>query len=366
MTEATDGHRWLSVSLWVSGHGCVQTARTFAVEGVFICDSFANRPVCMRKRRSVHARNESGRPGEFDAESSSSDDEEHGYATVSLVAAAAAAAASSQRTKRRKRGLSAVTYDDIEVESSFESSRTDHAPSAGAGADHSDCGGSRYIQKLVKQASSRRQAAEEANERKLAKEREQDAHLYPEKESFVTDAYKSKLAAQLAEKGVDDEPSSRRDISAAEAAHPTEFGLRLLHSQSHPNVQASGVACRSFSHTQKKAERNSEKESKSIRNGAAKDKRADNNYLVSEDENRRSSTEVRTEKPSDLQQDQDVAGSAVPDWSPVNKCDASRREKATVRGLRRNDAASIEAYRQRYFARLEARAKVKAMQSKES
>ena len=52
----------------------------------------------------------------------------------------------------------------------------------------------KYITKLVEKAKIRKQEQEIVYERKLLKERQQEDHLYGDKEKFVTAAYKKKLA----------------------------------------------------------------------------------------------------------------------------------------------------------------------------
>ncbi|CAH2060924.1 unnamed protein product, partial [Thlaspi arvense] len=51
----------------------------------------------------------------------------------------------------------------------------------------------KYIQQLMKKADQRRREQEIIYERKLAKEREKDEHLFSDKEKFITGAYKRKL-----------------------------------------------------------------------------------------------------------------------------------------------------------------------------
>ncbi|KAB1228331.1 Nuclear speckle splicing regulatory protein 1 [Morella rubra] len=55
---------------------------------------------------------------------------------------------------------------------------------------------SRYIQLLKEKTKEREQYREVVFERKIAKERSKDDHLYADKEKFVTSAYKKKLAEQ--------------------------------------------------------------------------------------------------------------------------------------------------------------------------
>lgn len=54
----------------------------------------------------------------------------------------------------------------------------------------------KYIQTLLRKAELRQQEQEIVYERKLAKERSKEDHLYADKEKFVTSAYKKKLAEQ--------------------------------------------------------------------------------------------------------------------------------------------------------------------------
>lgn len=54
----------------------------------------------------------------------------------------------------------------------------------------------KYIQNLMKKAQEREREQEIIYERKLAKERNKDDHLYAGKDKFVTSAYKKKLAEQ--------------------------------------------------------------------------------------------------------------------------------------------------------------------------
>lgn len=53
-----------------------------------------------------------------------------------------------------------------------------------------------YIAKLMEKAKQREREHEIVYERKLAKERSQEDHLYADKDKFVTSAYKKKLAEQ--------------------------------------------------------------------------------------------------------------------------------------------------------------------------
>jgi hypothetical protein len=55
---------------------------------------------------------------------------------------------------------------------------------------------SRYIEILKEKAKEREQYREIVFERKIAKERSQEDHLYADKDKFVTRAYKNKLEEQ--------------------------------------------------------------------------------------------------------------------------------------------------------------------------
>lgn len=52
----------------------------------------------------------------------------------------------------------------------------------------------KYIQNLIKKVKEREQYRDVVYERKLAKERSKDDHLYADKDKFVTEAYRKKLA----------------------------------------------------------------------------------------------------------------------------------------------------------------------------
>ncbi|KAG4998716.1 hypothetical protein AAZX31_10G273300 [Glycine max] len=52
----------------------------------------------------------------------------------------------------------------------------------------------KYIQNLIKKAKEREQYREIVYEKKIAKERSKDDHLYADKDKFITEAYRKKLA----------------------------------------------------------------------------------------------------------------------------------------------------------------------------
>lgn len=54
----------------------------------------------------------------------------------------------------------------------------------------------KYIQNLIKKAKERERSRDIVYERKIAKERSKDDHLYADKDKFITEAYRKKLAEQ--------------------------------------------------------------------------------------------------------------------------------------------------------------------------
>lgn len=78
----------------------------------------------------------------------------------------------------------------------------------------------RYIESLLAKAEKRKLEEEVARERRLAREREAEAHLYGDKEVFVSAAYKEKLAERekvLTEAAAADKEEEEREASRAAA-----------------------------------------------------------------------------------------------------------------------------------------------------
>lgn len=76
----------------------------------------------------------------------------------------------------------------------------------------------RYIQALMDKAKVREREHEIIYERKLAKERSKEDHLFADKDKFVTGAYKRKLAEQakwLEEERVRQLREEKEDVSGA-------------------------------------------------------------------------------------------------------------------------------------------------------
>ncbi|KAJ0260192.1 hypothetical protein HA466_0064280 [Hirschfeldia incana] len=74
----------------------------------------------------------------------------------------------------------------------------------------------RYVQHLMKKAEQRNKEHEIVYERKLAKEREKDEHLFSGKEKFITGAYKRKLEEQkkwLAEERIRELREAKDDVT---------------------------------------------------------------------------------------------------------------------------------------------------------
>ncbi|EOA28575.1 hypothetical protein CARUB_v10024793mg [Capsella rubella] len=93
-----------------------------------------------------------------------------------------------QHKKALDEDASAFSYDEVYDDIKHETllpriqDREEHKP--------------RYIQHLMKQTERRKKEHEIVYERKLAKERAKDEHLYSDKEKFVTGSYKRKLEEQ--------------------------------------------------------------------------------------------------------------------------------------------------------------------------
>lgn len=238
-----------------------------------------------------------GASGGQDSGSSSDDDRgvsDKGAGTpAALVAAAAAAAAvrASKRAARRGDDEGAIGFEEKEAGEGGAKGQED--PRRDAPRE------SRYIEKLVRQAAVRKDVAEAAFERKLAREREKDDALYEGKERFVTAGYKEKLAQRVRAEQDGDEPTAR---APAAGGVDWELGKRLLEAQ------------------------------KGVGGGGA-----------GEDVARRAKRRRWGEVPA--------AGTVR-----VEKKAEDEKPVKPLRGLRRNDAAAIEAYRQRYFARRDAAA----------
>ncbi|KAG9450537.1 hypothetical protein H6P81_010502 [Aristolochia fimbriata] len=87
---------------------------------------------------------------------------------------------------------------------------------------------SKYIEKLMAKAKERERDHEIVYEKKLAKERSKDDHLYAEKEKFVTSAYKKKLAEQakwLEEERLRQLREEREDVTKKEDLSDFYFNL---------------------------------------------------------------------------------------------------------------------------------------------
>ncbi|CAD5165849.1 unnamed protein product [Musa acuminata subsp. malaccensis] len=87
---------------------------------------------------------------------------------------------------------------------------------------------SKYIETLVEKAKQREREHEIVYERKLLKERSKDDHLFADKEKFVTNAYKKKLAEQA--KWLDEERlhqirEERDDVTKKSDLSDFYFGL---------------------------------------------------------------------------------------------------------------------------------------------
>jgi Coiled-coil domain-containing protein 55 (DUF2040) len=180
---------------------------------------------------------------------------------------------------------------------------------------------SRYIDKLVRQAAVRKDAAEAALDRKLAKERDKEDTLFPDKERFVTSAYKTRLAEREEAQRDDDRAPTRA------SPMPTEFfGKILLNAQ---RGRHQSIAGDNHSGVSRKRQR-------TLPDNLSPDEIPAQGQHI-QDGGRDCRAEIVEDKPDDRRKN---------DVSPP-----------LVRGLRRNNEESIEAYRQRYYARRDNRDK---------
>ncbi|KAK9827568.1 hypothetical protein WJX74_010906 [Apatococcus lobatus] len=89
---------------------------------------------------------------------------------------------------------------------------------------------SRYIEGLLDKAKEREREQDIVYERRLAKEREVEDHLFGDKESFVTAAYKKKLEEDkkwLAEEAIREEQEKKDDVK--KRGHMGDFYRNLMH-----------------------------------------------------------------------------------------------------------------------------------------
>jgi Coiled-coil domain-containing protein 55 (DUF2040) len=238
------------------------------------------------------------------ASGSGTDDDNMPEAPVSVIAAAASAAATRAAKRIRPTSVAASVAAADVYEAEDGAQLPDPAVSSPALPEART---SRYIEKLVAQASKRKDAADAALERRLARERELEGDLYAGKEKFVTAAYKEKLAQNEGTERENDGDGARR-LEQANAMRNAELGVDLLHAQASLQPALERQKPRTPPHR--------------TGSGAA----SIDGYRV------------------------DGRGAA----------DKPTRETKPLRGLRRNDTVAVEAYRQRYFARRDARAKAVA------
>lgn len=180
---------------------------------------------------------------------------------------------------------------------------------------------SRYIEKLVRQAAVRKDVADAVLERKLVKEREKEDALYGDKERFVTAAYRDAIARrEMAE-----EEGTAEGRGKVEGRGGGASGGRM--------VVGKGVEV-----------------GLGDESAVKEDVAGKNDVVAKVDE---------VVKADALEENMVEKGNAVgeegrPEGKGPKQATA-QAEAVPLRGLRRNDAEAIEAYRQRYFRRVEAR-----------
>jgi Coiled-coil domain-containing protein 55 (DUF2040) len=235
---------------------------------------------------------------------STADDVDTSTAPVAMIAAAAAASAARAARRIRPTAVAAsvaaaAAFKDEDAEQPPDALSTDPA--------QPETRGSRYIEKLVAQAAVRKDDAEAALERRLARERQDEDGMYADKERFVTGAYKDKLAQREAA-GLD-EVAAGKGIPSVAQKHDLERGP--LNHQAAPTCE------------------------------------------VVPGQGRNGRREWPPMRGTDVDEERRHPARLSESTKPVFKL-------RPLRGLRRNDSAAIEAYRQRYFARRDARAKASA------
>lgn len=262
-----------------------------------------------------------GGPSGAVAESSDSDTPSLDASAVnpaSVIAAAAAATAKRAARRAEALGKDGDVAGDVGYGGESDGEAEGEAESGPAASGGRAAGGerkSRYIEKLVKQAAVRKDAADAAMERRLARERETEDAMYEGKEKFVTAAYRETLKRREAAEGEDEghgggggeiaKGGGRARGVAASDDRGGNVGKALLDAQAADAGAAEDVA------------------------GRGDRKR------------RRWGAPVAS-----------VAGPSNEGKAPVEGREG-KSEGKKIRGLRRNDEEMIEKYRQRYFLRRE-------------
>mmetsp|Transcript_3670 Transcript_3670/g.10973 ORF Transcript_3670/g.10973 Transcript_3670/m.10973 type:complete len:305 (+) Transcript_3670:63-977(+) len=205
---------------------------------------------------------------------------------------------------------------------------------------------SRYIASLKARAEERKNERENVMERKIQREQEEEAHLYGDKEKFVTRAYKQKLIERKEQEELDrkrDEEAARHDVS-----HNKDLGSFYYNLVNKSVVEGKAVE--------------KEDQGDSTNRGhlsPVEDEPGENSRGK---RSTRASFDERARDPVTVQQRGQRAGRgpAPPAEGEAAPRAESKLERAMRLNQRRNDEASIAAARERYFKRSEEKQRRKA------
>ncbi|CAN8069694.1 unnamed protein product [Agarophyton chilense] len=201
---------------------------------------------------------------------------------------------------------------------------------------------SRYVAKLVQNAKRRKEEAQLVLERRMIREREKEQHLFGHTERFVTPAYKKRLEDNERLASVESHEQSEQPS----AHNVSQFYTALLHNKTINANETDSERSQPTAHiepaTNKAAQeklasrttsQHSHSPSTAIKQPAGDDRRA-------------------TTKDSKSVIPGAIATHQTPSPQPrTQQKPSQKRLPNKKRGVRRNTPQSIEAYRQRYFAR---------------
>uniref|UniRef100_A0A7S0BLP2 Nuclear speckle splicing regulatory protein 1 N-terminal domain-containing protein n=1 Tax=Rhodosorus marinus TaxID=101924 RepID=A0A7S0BLP2_9RHOD len=204
---------------------------------------------------------------------------------------------------------------------------------------------SKYISKLKETAEERQEEHERVMERKIQREQEQDAHLYGDKEKFVTRAYKEKLDERKqkdAERAANEKAEEASD--SAGRKNMTSFYYNMLNRQQPTDkTKNSDQTLNATDDDDNPAARG---KSHSIKNVDASFEDAQHSSQP---------RRVDSDRPNDVHGSRPGATETQPKAKKETK-----HERAVRLNRRRNDDAAIEAARQRYFKRVSEKEEEKA------
>mmetsp|Transcript_9931 Transcript_9931/g.41979 ORF Transcript_9931/g.41979 Transcript_9931/m.41979 type:complete len:223 (-) Transcript_9931:893-1561(-) len=196
---------------------------------------------------------------------------------------------------------------------------------------------SKYISKLKATAEERQEEHERVMERKIQREQEEDAHLYGDKEKFVTRAYKEKLDERK-RKDAEREAKEKAEEASSSAGgkNMTSFYYNMLNREQPTNKTEDG------DQTFNAGEDDD--------HGAA---RGMSLSLKNTDTKFEDAKHLSQPRRGDSDRTNDEQGSRPGATEAQPKAEKETKYERAVRlNKRRNDDAAIEAARQRYFKRV--------------